>query len=142
MASINTRRIWLGALAGAAAWFVWTNVVHLGILAHRYGQAMADHHLMQQPRYQPFPVFWFLTLYLVSLAAAWLYAGIRQTYGPGPKTAVVLGIVLGFAAGFPLTVSTVEWTFVGRVIPFWWMLDIWVGVILSTFVSAWLYKES
>ena len=34
------------------------------------------------------------------------------------------------------------WAPFSRFIVLGWMLDLWVGSILATLVSAWLYKES
>jgi hypothetical protein len=28
-----------------------------------------------------------------------------------------------------------------RHIPFWWMLDLWLGAIIASLVAGWLYKD-
>jgi hypothetical protein len=48
---------------------------------------------------------------------------------------------MGFMCAFPLSLSLATWAPFGRTITLWWMLDLWVGSILATLVSAWLYKE-
>jgi hypothetical protein len=35
-----------------------------------------------------------------------------------------------------------SWAPFSRAIMLGWMLDLWVGSILATLVSAWLYKEA
>jgi len=34
------------------------------------------------------------------------------------------------------------WATFSRVFQLWWMLELWVGAILATFVAAWYYRES
>jgi len=52
-----------------------------------------------------------------------------------------MGILVGFVAGFPINLSVATWVPVERIVPLWWMLDLWVGAILATVVAAWLYKD-
>jgi hypothetical protein len=33
------------------------------------------------------------------------------------------------------------WATFDRIIALGWMADLWLGAVLATFVSAWLYKE-
>ncbi len=66
---------------------------------------------------------------------------MRSTLGPGPVTALRVGLLVGFMSGFPIALSLATWATFSRAIPLWWMLDLWVGSILATLVSASLYKE-
>jgi len=87
-------------------------------------------------------VYWFVTLFLLTYIMTWVYVCARGTLGPGPVTALRVGLLLGFVAGFPLSLSMASWATFPRSIMLGWMLDLWVGAILATLVSAWLYKES
>ena len=142
MAAINTKRVWLGALVGAIVFIVWDMTVNFAVLASLYASAQRAGQFLMQPRYPFFIGVWFLTLFLISAVIAWLYAGVRSTYGPGPMTALKVGVLVGFVAGFPLDFSIATWSTMDRIFPLWWMLELWVGSILSAFVSGWLYREA
>ncbi len=53
----------------------------------RYNAAIPSGHILAQPRYAYFDVVWFLTLFVLALLVAWLYAAARATLGLEPKTA-------------------------------------------------------
>src|SRR5208337_5620103 len=108
MATVNTRRVALGALAGGLVWSIWSTIVNLVILEPRYALAQAAGTMLKQPRY-PYPLFlvyWFVTIFLLAYVIAWLYSSVRATRGAGPGTALTVGLLVGFAAGFPLNLTT------------------------------------
>ena len=143
MAAINQKRVLLGTIAGWVVWAAWSMFVNAYILAPQYESSEAAGQLLATPRYSP-PVFlasWFVTLLILTCIAAHLYAWVRGTLGPGPGTALRMGILVGFVAGFPINLSVATWVPVERIVPLWWMLDLWVGAILATLVAGWLYKD-
>jgi len=142
MASINTKRVWLGALAGWVVWLVWSYVTNFVALMPKYAAAQEAGQMLKDPRYPFFLPAWFALLFVLSLVGAWLYASVRATRGAGPKTALTVGALLGFAAGFPINFSLAAWATFGRSIPLWWMLELWVGAILATVVAGWIYREA
>jgi len=141
MRAVNTRRVWLGALVGWIVWAVWSTVINMVILVPRYALAQKSGALLTQPRYPFFVLAWFVVLFVLAAVYAWIYAGVRATRGAGPKTALSVGALVGFASGFPLAFSLAAWAPFSRVIALGWMLDLWVGAILATFVAGWLYKD-
>ena len=141
MAFVNSKRVLIGAVAGWVAWVVWSGIVNMVILGERYAGAQAAGTLLQEPRYPFFLPVYFLALLGVSYILAWLYAGIRSTYGAGPGTAIKLGALSGFAIAFPLSFSTACWAPMSRVFPMWWMLELWLGAILASFIAAYFYKD-
>lgn len=141
MAAVNTRRVLLGAVAGGVVWTIWTMIVNVAVLGPSYEAAQQAGHLLKDPRYPYFLPVWILTVFALSLVGARIYAAVRATFGPGPVTALRVGTMLGFAAGFPINFSVATWTPMDRIIPLWWTLDLWAGAILATFVAAWLYRE-
>ncbi len=141
MAAVNTRRVVLGAFAGGVVWSIWSTAINLVILEPKYAEAQKAGLLLQQPRYSFFIGYWMVTLFLVSYALAWLYASVRATRGAGPGTALKVGLLVGFAAGFPMSLSQATWSPVSRVLPLWWMLDLWIGAVLATLVAGWLYRD-
>src|SRR5215470_9107636 len=127
MADVNTRRVVLGALAGGVVWTIWSAIVNTVVLSARYQAAQQAGTVLKQPRY-PYPLFigvWIVTLFVLAFAIAWLYASARATKGAGPKTAATIGLLVGFAAGFPTNFATATWAPISRHFPLWWMLELW-----------------
>ena len=141
MAVLNTRRVWLGALGGWVIWLIWSVITNFAVLMPRYAAAQQAGTLLKDPRYPFFVPAWFVMLFVLAAICAWLYAGVRATRGPGPKTALCVGALVGFASGFPLAFCLAAWAPFGRAIPLWWMLELWVGAILATLVAGWLYRD-
>jgi hypothetical protein len=101
MATVNTRRVALGALAGGLVWSIWSTIVNLVILEPRYALAQSSGTMLKQARYPWLLVYWFVTIFLLAYVVAWLYSSVRATRGAGPGTALTVGLLVGFAAGFP-----------------------------------------
>jgi hypothetical protein len=141
MAGVNTRRVVLGTIAGGVVWSLWSTLVNVVILESRYTAAQSVGQLLKQPRYPLFPGYWFVTLFVLAYVLTWFYVSLRGTLGPGPVTALRVGFLAGFVASFPLGLSLACWAPFDRHITLWWMLDLWVGAMLATLVSGWLYKD-
>lgn len=141
MASINSGRVWIGTLAGGVVWTIWTMVVNMVFLASRYEAGQAANLFLKEPHYSYFLPVWILTLFVLTFFATRIYAMARGAAGAGPGTALKVGAIIGFTAGFPLTFSIAAWMPIDRFIPLFWMLDLWVGAILATLIAAWLYKD-
>jgi hypothetical protein len=142
MAAINKKRVVLGVLAGGVVWGIWSTVVNAVILSSQYVAAYDAGQLIKGGRYPLFLVYWFVGLFLFTYILTWIYLSLRVTLGPGPKTALRVGFLVGFAMAFPLNLIVAAWVPISRAFPLWWMLDLWVGAILATFVSAALYKDA
>jgi hypothetical protein len=84
---------------------------------------------------------WIVTLLLLGIVMAHLYAWARPNLGPGPKTALKIGFLVGFAAGFPENFAQASWSPLARAFPTAWMLEMWVGAIFATLVAGYLYRE-
>lgn len=96
---------------------------------------------LKTPRYPAFQAQWMILLFVLGILMAHLYAWTRTTVGPGPKTALKVGAVVGFIAGFPLNFAQATWSPLDRVFPLGWMLEMWVGAILATLVAGAIYKD-
>jgi hypothetical protein len=143
MAVINSKRIWIGALAGGVLWTVWSFAIGMLVIGEaRYQKAQQAGVFLTEPRYPYFPVVWILGLFALSYGGAWLYARVRSVAGAGPGTAACVGAWLGFAAGFPGNFAQSAWLNADRVLPLGWMLDLWGGAILATLVAGWLYRDA
>ena len=141
MANVNSKRVWLGGVVGGLAWWVWSGITNFAVLMPRYAATQAAGTMLKQPRYPFFLPAWFLTLLVLALACAWLYAGVRVARGATMATAIAVGAVVGFIAGFPINFSLASWSPLPRIIPLWWMLELWVGAIVATVVAHALYRD-
>ena len=141
MAAVNRKRVLLGALAGGVVWNLWSIGLNVLFLEKYYMAGQQAGFFLKEPRYSFFAGQWILMLFVLSYLMASLYSRVRVSCGPGPKTALQLGAVVGFIAGFPLSFASATWSPFPRMIPLGWMLEMWVGAILATLVAGWLYKE-
>jgi hypothetical protein len=140
--SINRGRVFLGGIAGGVVWVFWSWAVGQFIIGNsRYTAAQNTGQFLKTARYSFFTGQWIFTLFVVAIILAYIYACVRQTLGSGPMTALKIGFLAGFIAGFPLNFAQAAWVPIDRMFPLGWMLDMWAGCILATLVAAWLYKE-
>jgi hypothetical protein len=141
--SLNRRKIWLGGAAGGFLWIIWSLIVNMFVIGSGRYEAMQSAGLfLKEPRYRAFEVQWILMLFILAILLAHLYVWVRPTLGPGPKTALKVGALVGFASGFPTNFGTATWAVIPRIFPLGWMLELWVGSILATLVAGWIYKDS
>jgi hypothetical protein len=139
--ALNRGRVWLGGLLGGVVWVVWSYIVQVVYLGHRYETAQNAGLFLKQSRYPFFMGQWIVMLLILGVIMAHLYAWSRTTSGPGPRTALKIGFLVGFVAGFPYAFAQASWAPFARAFPLAWMLEIWVGAILSTLVAGYLYKD-
>src|SRR5271166_3847988 len=137
---LNTARVWLGGIAGGLAWNAWSFLINMR-LAPLYAFTQTRGLFLKDPRYPFFTAEWILLIFVLSILVAYLYAWSRATAGAGPKTALKIGMVVGFCAGFPSNFAQATWSPVPRMLPLGWMLEMWVGAILAAVVAGFLYKE-
>jgi hypothetical protein len=139
---VNRGRVYLGGLAGGVVWVLWSLIVNLFVIGRgRYEAMQSGGQFLRQARYPFFEGQWIVMLFILAILLAHLYAWVRQTLGPGPKTALKVGALVGFAAGFPTNFGTAAWAPIDRIFPLGWMLEMWVGSILATLVAGWVYKD-
>lgn len=137
---VNKARVWMGGIAGGVVWSVWSFVIGMK-LNPLYAAMQNSGHFLKEPRYPFFAGQWILTLFIMSILLAHLYAWSRATTGPGAMTAVRIGMIVGFCAGVPLNFATATWSAIPRLLPLGWMLDLWGGAILATLVAGFVYKD-
>jgi hypothetical protein len=142
MAAINKSRFWLGVLAGGVVWTGFDFLV--GFLGHeeaRLAAATAAGLFLKTPRYPLFVVEWIVLLFLLTYILAWLYVSLRGPLGAGPWTALRVGMLVGFAMGFPLNFAQATWAPYSRALPLLWTIEFWGGAILATLVAGWVYRD-
>ncbi|MFI5095188.1 MAG: hypothetical protein ACHQIK_17265 [Candidatus Acidiferrales bacterium] len=137
---LNKTRVWLGGVAGGVVWSAWS--FFIGMRLGPFYEAMQKQGLfLKQSRYPFFAGHWILLIFVMSILLAYLYALSRATAGPGPKTALKIGMIVGFCAGVPGNFAQAAWSPAPRILPLGWMLDLWIGSILAAVVAGFLYKE-
>ncbi len=140
--ALNRSRIWLGGLAGGVVWNLWSFfVAHYVITDARYLAAQNAGLFLKTPRYPYFVAQWIVLLFILSIAVAHLYAWARAGLGAGPGTALKVGFLAGFFAGFPLNFAQATWFPGPRAMPFGWMVEMWLGAILAALVAGFFYKD-
>ena len=137
---LNHARVWLGGIAGGVVWNAWSFFIYTR-MAPFYGVMQKQGLFLKEPRYPFFTGQWILLIFVLSIIVAYLYGWGRATAGPGLKTALKIGILLGFCIGFPGNFAQATWSPVPRILPLGWMLEMWIGAILASVVAGWLYKE-
>jgi ABC-type amino acid transport system permease subunit len=137
---LNTGRVWLGGIVGGVVWNAWSFLINMR-QAPFYDFMQRQGLFLKQPRYPGFVAQWIVLLFVMSIIVAHLYAWSRATSGAGPKTALRIGILVGFCAGFPSNFAQATWSPIPRVMPLGWMLELWGGAILAALVAGFLYKD-
>ncbi len=147
--AVNARSVRMGAVWGGIVFLVWSFVMEFGVSYLIVGRtrmeiAMNAGWFLKEPRvpFWLFLVVWIVCLFLIAWGLAWLYANARVTAGPGPKTAAIIGLIVGFTAGFPMEFAHgVMQPLTGRY-AIVWFLEMLVGCILAALVAGKVYKES
>jgi hypothetical protein len=138
---MNTRRIVLGGIAGGVALFVYEALLHNLVLGARYELLQGAGILKKEPRVPFYMGAMALVDLAVGIGLAWLYAATRSRLGPGPSTAVRVGLLAGLLSGVPSFLANFAWAEVGGFVSLGWSLDPIVGFTLATLVAGWLYRE-
>ena len=139
--TINAGRVIQGGLLAGFVINLISMLNNSVILGGRILGSQQAGHFVQEPRFAFMPV-WLLVMFGVGIGLVWLYAAVRTRLGPGPGTALTVGIVVGLLAGVPDNVANAAWGLSGKYLPFMWMLERVVSYGLGTLVGAWWYKEA
>src|SRR5438093_1276558 len=136
---INVKRVILGGVLGGIVWSLWSMIINMTMLAKRYAQAQASGEFLKEPRYPAFLLWYILILIVLSMGLAWLYAVSRASLGPGPVSAMRVGLVVGLIGSLPFNFAQSAWAPISRYFPLGWLLEGVVGCILATVFAAWYY---
>ena len=138
---INCKRVVLGGILGGIVWALWSMIIHMTLLARRYEAAQANGEFLAEPRYPGFVVWYMLLLIALGIVLAWLYAASRATLGPGPLSAVKVGLAVGLIQAIPANFAGSAWAPISRYFHLGWVLEGLVGCVLATLFAGWYYKE-
>jgi hypothetical protein len=137
---MNAKRVVLGGLVAAVVMFVLDGIGGALFTAHRYEALQRVGYFKTDPRY-PFLPLWALCTIGMGLGFAWLYAVARPRLGAGPKTAALIGLVVGGMCYVPINIVHVSWYEVGRFLPLYWLVSGILFSVVGSLVAGALYKE-
>ena len=140
MAKINWGRVVLGGFL----WVVVFNVLWLStwflFLRSEWMSAVAALG-RTWPQTLEALALWLLLTFVGGILAIWFYAAIRPRYGPGPKTAALVGFVFWLLSGLG---PTLWWAHILLLPTGLVASTVVVGLIadvVATVLGAWPYKE-
>ena len=86
-------------------------------------------------------VVYVLMRFVWGFVAVWFYVAARPRFGPGPKTAVLIGFVFWLGGVFLAVVSYGMMGIFPMGMLAQWAAITLVGILASTVVGAWIYRE-
>jgi len=137
---MQPKRLLISGLAAGVVMWVVDFIANGIVLAERYKALQQGGQFLPAPRLPFFPL-WTLTELALGIGLAWIYAAVRPRLGPGPKTALTVGVVLGLMMYVPGNLAQASWSAVGRFVPLVWLIFGLIGAIAGALVAGALYKE-
>jgi hypothetical protein len=137
---MSWKRILIGGLAAGLLMNVLDFAASALFLMERYEALQAEGIYLKEPLL-PFMPLWILGQFAMGLILAGLYAAVRPRLGPGPKTALIVGLVAGLLTHVPYNVAVASWSPAGRFIPLVTMIAGLIQFLLGALLAGFLYKE-
>ncbi len=137
---MQPKRLLISGLAAGVVMAVVDFIANGVVLAERYKMLQQAGYFLPAPRLPFFPL-WILMELALGIGVAWIYAAVRPRLGPGPKTALTVGVVLGLMIYLPGNLAQASWSPVGRFVPLVWLIFGLIGTIAGALVAGALYKE-
>ncbi len=137
---MNYGRIVLGGIVGGIAFTIVSIVVNMTALGARYQLLQAKNVFRAEPRL-PFLPIYILLLLAASIGLVALYAAARTRLGPGPKTALTVGLLVGLIAAVPHAFAQYCWSYAGGFVSLWQGIEMIAGAAVATLVGGWIYRE-
>ena len=139
MGKINMGRVILGGLLAGIVLNIVDSIAYGVVLAADFEAAMRD---LGRGPITGSQIAWFVIVdFLYGILLVYLYAAIRPRFGPGPRTAVISGllvwvgaVLLHSLAEMPMGLIPTRLAVIGMVIAL-------VAFPVATVVGAWPYKE-
>lgn len=138
MGTLNKGRVLVGGLLAGLVLDISETILNVAVVGEQWQQVMSQYGLQESSAIM---VWYYLWGFLTGIATVWIYAGIRPRFGPGPKTAVLAGLMVwflqyflgffgyGLSGMFPMNLVLISLI---------WGL---VEMILAALVGGWYYRE-
>ena len=142
MTRINTSKVVVGGLVAGLIFNLGDFILNSVVMAEDYRQTMTRLGLDVAAMETPAGILpWIVIDFLYGLLVIWTYAAIRPRFGPGPKTAIMAGLVpfaaatLLFAGFTSMGMFSTELLVKGTVfgLPHY---------VIGSLAGAWMYTES
>src|SRR5437879_3771112 len=117
VAKINTARVIQGGLLAGFVINIISFINNAVIAGPKLRAAREAGKFLMTPRF-PFYPAWLIAMFLLGLELVWLYAAVRPRFGPGPRTALTVGLVVGLLSALPDHLANGAWRLPGGYLPF------------------------
>lgn len=140
----DARRFALAGLCAGIGYLVFFFLIDVfGQTWDRYRDLEADGRLLDTSRLGGDTVYWLVllsTVLLYGFAISWLYVRAQRQPGRDWRTALVVGVLVGFVGTF-LVDFNIAATFIGfpYQFTFWAGVETWGGAIVASLVAATVY---
>ena len=139
MARINRGRFVLGGLAAGVV-MIAVQLLSTGLYVDEMF-AILDAHQFSPPQSLASLAVFCLMRFTWGFVALWFYTAARSRYGPGPKTAAIVGFLFWLGGAFLAVVSYgMLGLFPTAMLAIWAVITL-VGLMLATLLGAWIYRE-
>ena len=139
MGKINVGRVVLCGLLAGLVINISEFILNDRILGKDWETAMAA---LDRPPLGPPAVGVFLTLgFLEGIVMVWIYAAIRPRYGPGPRTAILAGLIVWLLASFFANLMVIPLDIFPSRLPAISMIWALFELPIASMIGAWRYRE-
>ena len=138
MKGINLGRVVGGGLVAGLVITIGEAILNMPVLGGEWDQAMGALGIVQGTGAI---VFYIVGAFVIGIVGVCLYAAMRPRLGPGPATAVKVGLVIWLLGWAWPTLGLLFWNvFPAKLI---WVSLVWgvVEVPVAMVAGAWLYRE-
>jgi hypothetical protein len=134
---INLKRVLLGGLIAGIVLDLVGFLIHGVILNSHYVYFQKVGSMLTQARFMPLQIIFTV---LCGFPMAFLYAIARTHLGPGPKCAIIVGLLIGLCT-MGESMAVYSYYNLGAMIPALTFLNNIGGAVLGTFVAGMIYKD-
>ena len=140
MARVNTKGVVIGGLLAGLIINISEAILNTAVLGAATKAALSERNL---PPVGGGAIGIFVVgAFVVGIVLVWFYAAIRPRFGPGPRTAVVAGVVVWFLAylvpGMEIGIMSLFPAKPLAIAAVWGLVE----VVLAALAGAWCYTEA
>ncbi len=140
MGKMNCGRVLLGGIVAGVVFDALEFIANFFSISGRF---MLEHSRLL-PNYQPsggqLAVF-ILWGFVIGIVSIWTYAAARPRLGPGPKTALIVSVMLWILWALWTHLAMWAMGFFSLSLMLWYSLKLLIEQIITTELGAWLYKD-
>ena len=139
MKGISVKHVVLGGLLTGLIINLGETVLNASLILHHYTERMIAYEVVESPySVALFTVYGFV----LGIVTIFLYASARPRFGPGPRTAIVVGLCVWVLYSGSFAVFFLAMPLLPAEVPWWTLAWGLVEVPLATVAGAWIYREA